>query len=79
MCSLDIFVHNLALKVPKIVNNLSDQRVNVSDSTMLMCEATGTPNPIITWTKDNQTVLKGSGEKDFYEYEYISLVIKKHK
>ncbi|XP_017311905.1 vascular endothelial growth factor receptor 2 isoform X1 [Ictalurus punctatus] len=57
-------LHNLrlrALEAPSIVNNLSDQRVNMSDSTMLVCEARGTPTPIITWTKDNQTVIKGSG------------------
>ncbi|XP_060773450.1 vascular endothelial growth factor receptor 2 isoform X2 [Neoarius graeffei] len=57
-------LHNLrlrALEAPWIVNNLSDQRMNVSDSTMLMCEARGTPTPNITWTKDNQTVIKGSG------------------
>ncbi|KAK3542298.1 hypothetical protein QTP86_021960, partial [Hemibagrus guttatus] len=57
-------LHNLrlrALEAPSIVNNLSDQRVNVSDSTMLVCEARGTPTPVITWTKDNQTVVKGSG------------------
>lgn len=55
----------LALEAPWIVNNLSDQRVNVSDSTMLVCEAKGTPTPIVTWTKDNQTVIKGSGERLF--------------
>lgn len=56
-------MHNLALEAPKIKKNLSDQRVNVSDSTMLVCEASGTPNPVITWTRDNQTVIKGSGTK----------------
>ncbi|XP_027001975.2 vascular endothelial growth factor receptor 2 [Tachysurus fulvidraco] len=57
-------LHNLrlrALEAPRIENNLSDQRVNVSDSTMLECDARGTPDPVITWTKDNQTVVKGSG------------------
>ncbi|TSN30195.1 Vascular endothelial growth factor receptor 2 [Bagarius yarrelli] len=57
-------LHNLrlrALEAPSIVNNLSDQRVNVSESTILVCEARGTPTPVITWTKDNQTVVKGSG------------------
>ncbi|KAI5090429.1 vascular endothelial growth factor receptor 2 precursor [Silurus meridionalis] len=57
-------LHNLrlrALEAPKILNNLSDQRVNVSNSTMLVCDVRGTPTPIITWTKDNQTVIKGSG------------------
>uniref|UniRef100_A0AAR2K3R1 receptor protein-tyrosine kinase n=1 Tax=Pygocentrus nattereri TaxID=42514 RepID=A0AAR2K3R1_PYGNA len=35
--------------------------VNVSDFATLVCEVSGTPNPTITWTKDNQTVIKGSG------------------
>lgn len=69
----------LALEAPWIVNNLSDQRMNVSDSTMLMCEARGTPTPNITWTKDNQTVIKGSGERlfafgqDFEETEFMNI------
>lgn len=57
-----------ALEAPSIVNNLSDQRVNVSDSTMLVCEARGTPTPNITWTKDNQTVVKGSGERSLENF-----------
>ncbi|KAM9435384.1 vascular endothelial growth factor receptor 2 isoform 2-T2 [Clarias gariepinus] len=57
-------LHNLhlqALEAPWIVSTLTDHRVNVSDSTTLECVARGTPTPIITWTKDNQTVIKGSG------------------
>ncbi|XP_072538762.1 vascular endothelial growth factor receptor 2 [Salminus brasiliensis] len=50
-----------ALEVPEIVSNLTNQRVNVSDSATLVCEVKGTPNPTVTWTKDNQTVIKGSG------------------
>uniref|UniRef100_A0AAR2JJX8 receptor protein-tyrosine kinase n=1 Tax=Pygocentrus nattereri TaxID=42514 RepID=A0AAR2JJX8_PYGNA len=50
-----------ALEAPWIVSNLTDQRVNVSDFATLVCEVSGTPNPTITWTKDNQTVIKGSG------------------
>uniref|UniRef100_A0A8C1ZFX6 receptor protein-tyrosine kinase n=1 Tax=Cyprinus carpio TaxID=7962 RepID=A0A8C1ZFX6_CYPCA len=36
-------------------------RVNVSDSTTLVCEVSGTPTPTVVWTKDNQTVTEGSG------------------
>uniref|UniRef100_A0A8C1C622 receptor protein-tyrosine kinase n=1 Tax=Cyprinus carpio carpio TaxID=630221 RepID=A0A8C1C622_CYPCA len=36
-------------------------RVNVSDSTTLVCEVSGTPTPNVVWTKDNQTVTEGSG------------------
>ncbi|XP_026880254.2 vascular endothelial growth factor receptor 2 isoform X1 [Electrophorus electricus] len=50
-----------ALEAPWIVNNLTEQRVNMSDSTTLVCDVSGTPTPVITWTKDNQTVMKGSG------------------
>lgn len=45
----------------RIVTNLTNQRVNVSDSTTLECEVTGTPTPTVVWTKDNQTVMEGSG------------------
>ncbi|KAI4890009.1 hypothetical protein NFI96_010860 [Prochilodus magdalenae] len=50
-----------ALEAPWIVSNLTDQKVNVSDFATLVCEVSGTPKPIITWTKDNQTVTQGSG------------------
>uniref|UniRef100_A0A8C7NT77 receptor protein-tyrosine kinase n=1 Tax=Oncorhynchus mykiss TaxID=8022 RepID=A0A8C7NT77_ONCMY len=35
--------------------------VNVSATTMLICEVTGTPTPTVMWTKHNQTVVEGSG------------------
>ncbi|RXN15192.1 vascular endothelial growth factor receptor 2 isoform X1 [Labeo rohita] len=57
-------LHNLrlrALEMSRIVTNLTDQRVNVSDSTTLVCEVSGTPTPTVVWTKDNQTVTEGSG------------------
>lgn len=48
----------------RIVTNLTNQRVNVSDSTTLECEVTGTPTPTVVWTKDNQTVMEGSGAQN---------------
>lgn len=57
-------LHNLrlrALEMSRIMSNLTDQRVNVSDSTTLVCEVSGTPTPTIVWTKDNQTLMEGSG------------------
>uniref|UniRef100_A0A9J8D0Y1 receptor protein-tyrosine kinase n=1 Tax=Cyprinus carpio carpio TaxID=630221 RepID=A0A9J8D0Y1_CYPCA len=57
-------LHNLrlrALEMSRIVTNLTDQRVNVSESTTLVCEVSGTPTPTVVWTKDNQTVMEGSG------------------
>ncbi|XP_051954755.1 vascular endothelial growth factor receptor 2 isoform X1 [Xyrauchen texanus] len=57
-------LHNLrlqALEVSRIVTNLTDKRVNVSDSTTLVCEVWGTPTPTVVWTKDNQTVIEDSG------------------
>uniref|UniRef100_A0A9J8BIP6 receptor protein-tyrosine kinase n=1 Tax=Cyprinus carpio carpio TaxID=630221 RepID=A0A9J8BIP6_CYPCA len=50
-----------ALEMSRIVTNLTAQRVNVSDSTTLVCEVSGTPTPNVVWTKDNQTVTEGSG------------------
>ncbi|KAA0708703.1 Vascular endothelial growth factor receptor 2 [Triplophysa tibetana] len=57
-------LHNLrlrALEMSRIVTNLTDQRVNVSDSATLVCDVSGTPTPSILWTKDNRTVIEGSG------------------
>uniref|UniRef100_A0A673M167 receptor protein-tyrosine kinase n=1 Tax=Sinocyclocheilus rhinocerous TaxID=307959 RepID=A0A673M167_9TELE len=51
----------LTIRPRLIVTNLTAQRVNVSDSTTLVCEVSGTPTPTVVWTKDNQTVTEGSG------------------
>ncbi|XP_018588674.2 vascular endothelial growth factor receptor 2 isoform X1 [Scleropages formosus] len=50
-----------ALQVAKVVMGPTDQRVNVSHTTLLMCEVTGTPTPTVVWTKDNRTLVEGSG------------------
>ncbi|XP_028300796.1 vascular endothelial growth factor receptor 2 isoform X2 [Gouania willdenowi] len=49
------------LEAAKILNNFTDQKVNVSATITLHCEAAGTPNPTVMWTKNNQTVVDGSG------------------
>ncbi|XP_036377722.1 vascular endothelial growth factor receptor 2 [Megalops cyprinoides] len=57
-------LHNLALRalqVSKILANLTDQRVNVSDTTSFVCEVTGTPAPTVLWIKNNKTLAEGSG------------------
>uniref|UniRef100_A0A3Q4AUQ2 receptor protein-tyrosine kinase n=1 Tax=Mola mola TaxID=94237 RepID=A0A3Q4AUQ2_MOLML len=36
--------------------------VNVSAIVSLRCEATGRPTPQVVWTRDNKTVVEGSGE-----------------
>uniref|UniRef100_A0A4W5KI91 receptor protein-tyrosine kinase n=1 Tax=Hucho hucho TaxID=62062 RepID=A0A4W5KI91_9TELE len=53
--------HLTLREAARILNNLTDQRVNVSATTMLICEVTGTPTPTVMWTKHNQTVVEGSG------------------
>uniref|UniRef100_A0A673M618 receptor protein-tyrosine kinase n=1 Tax=Sinocyclocheilus rhinocerous TaxID=307959 RepID=A0A673M618_9TELE len=61
-CSSQISLYlSAALEMSRIVTNLTAQRVNVSDSTTLVCEVSGTPTPTVVWTKDNQTVTEGSG------------------
>uniref|UniRef100_A0A672LZ10 receptor protein-tyrosine kinase n=1 Tax=Sinocyclocheilus grahami TaxID=75366 RepID=A0A672LZ10_SINGR len=61
-CTSQISLYvSAALEMSRIVTNLTDQRVNVSDSTTLVCEVSGTPTPSVVWTKDNQTVMEGSG------------------
>ncbi|XP_072294427.1 vascular endothelial growth factor receptor 2 isoform X2 [Eucyclogobius newberryi] len=49
------------LEPARILNNLTDQRVNVSTTVMFICDAAGTPKPTVIWTKNNHTVVEGSG------------------
>uniref|UniRef100_A0A3B5RFK6 receptor protein-tyrosine kinase n=1 Tax=Xiphophorus maculatus TaxID=8083 RepID=A0A3B5RFK6_XIPMA len=49
------------LEAARIRNNFTDQKVNVSVTIVLRCDAVGTPNPTVVWTKNNHTVEKGSG------------------
>ncbi|XP_071395126.1 vascular endothelial growth factor receptor 2 [Centroberyx affinis] len=49
------------LEAARILNNLTDQKVNVSATTTLVCDVAGTPSPTVVWTKNNHTVLQGSG------------------
>lgn len=49
------------LEAARILNNLTDQKANVSATITLLCNATGTPNPTVVWTKNNHTVVEGSG------------------
>lgn len=52
----------LGLEAARILNILTDQKVNVSDTVTLRCDAAGRPNPVVVWTKNNHTVVEGSGE-----------------
>ncbi|XP_013889993.1 vascular endothelial growth factor receptor 2, partial [Austrofundulus limnaeus] len=49
------------LEAAKIRNNFTNQKVNMSATVTLQCDAVGTPNPTVVWTKNNQTMEKGSG------------------
>uniref|UniRef100_A0A672IRE5 receptor protein-tyrosine kinase n=1 Tax=Salarias fasciatus TaxID=181472 RepID=A0A672IRE5_SALFA len=51
----------LHLEAARILNNFTDQKVNVSATITLLCEASGTPNPTVIWTKNNHSVVEGSG------------------
>lgn len=52
----------VGLEAARILNNLTDQKVNVSATVTLHCDAAGRPTPLVLWTKNNQTVVEGSGE-----------------
>nr|XP_020499442.1 vascular endothelial growth factor receptor 2 isoform X1 [Labrus bergylta] len=57
-------LRNISLKgleAARILNNLTDQKVNVSSTISLLCDAAGMPKPTVVWTKNNQTVVEGSG------------------
>lgn len=49
------------LEPAQILNNLTDQRVNLSAIVALHCDVAGRPSPTVLWTKNNQTVVEGSG------------------
>uniref|UniRef100_A0A3P9HNY4 receptor protein-tyrosine kinase n=1 Tax=Oryzias latipes TaxID=8090 RepID=A0A3P9HNY4_ORYLA len=49
------------LMAARIRNNFTDQKVNVSATITLHCDAFGIPNPTVVWTKNNNTVVEGSG------------------
>ncbi|XP_058495150.1 vascular endothelial growth factor receptor 2 isoform X1 [Solea solea] len=50
-----------ALEAARIRNNLTDLKVNISSTISLHCDAAGTPNPSLVWTKNNHSVVEGSG------------------
>uniref|UniRef100_A0A1A8S2T1 receptor protein-tyrosine kinase n=1 Tax=Nothobranchius rachovii TaxID=451742 RepID=A0A1A8S2T1_9TELE len=57
-------LHRLTLRgleAASIRNNFTDQKVNVSSTTTLRCDAVGMPTPTVVWTKNNHTVKEGSG------------------
>ncbi|XP_040040692.2 vascular endothelial growth factor receptor 2 isoform X1 [Gasterosteus aculeatus] len=57
-------LHRLSLKgleAARILRNLTDQKVNVSATISLLCDAAGTPDPTVAWTKNNHSVVEGSG------------------
>ncbi|XP_071342988.1 vascular endothelial growth factor receptor 2 isoform X2 [Trachinotus anak] len=49
------------LEAARILNNLTDHKANVSATIILRCDAAGTPDPTVVWTKNNHTVEEGSG------------------
>lgn len=49
------------LEAARILNNLTDQSANLSAIITLHCDAEGRPSPTVLWTKNNQTVVEGSG------------------
>lgn len=52
------------LEAARILRNLTDQKVNVSATISLLCDAAGTPDPTVAWTKNNHSVVEGSGETE---------------
>lgn len=52
----------VALEPARILTNMTDQKVNMSATTVFTCDVSGTPDPSVVWTKNNHTVLEGSGK-----------------
>uniref|UniRef100_H3AXI0 Vascular endothelial growth factor receptor 3 n=1 Tax=Latimeria chalumnae TaxID=7897 RepID=H3AXI0_LATCH len=50
-----------AQEAPRLLQNLTDQTVNVSDSMLMKCEVDGTPTPQVYWFKDRKPLQEVSG------------------
>ncbi|XP_012586416.1 PREDICTED: Down syndrome cell adhesion molecule [Condylura cristata] len=48
---------------PKIVSAFSEKVVSPAEPVSLMCNVKGTPLPTITWTLDDDPILKGAGHR----------------
>ncbi|GCB61339.1 hypothetical protein scyTo_0012898, partial [Scyliorhinus torazame] len=59
---------------PKLLVNLTDVTVNVSDSIHMNCRASGTPQPSVIWYKDEQPLHEMSGGDDKSNIEVVILV-----
>uniref|UniRef100_A0A8C4SI23 receptor protein-tyrosine kinase n=1 Tax=Erpetoichthys calabaricus TaxID=27687 RepID=A0A8C4SI23_ERPCA len=50
-----------ALQAPHVTINPTSQHVNISETIELTCTVSGTPTPVVTWIKDNATLMEDSG------------------
>ncbi|XP_015201463.1 vascular endothelial growth factor receptor 2 isoform X1 [Lepisosteus oculatus] len=50
-----------ALQAPKILTNLTDHIVNISETIELKCVVSGSPKPNVSWFKDNKELQERSG------------------
>lgn len=48
---------------PKIISAFSEKVVSPAEPVSLMCNVKGTPLPTITWTLDDEPILKGGGHR----------------
>lgn len=48
---------------PKIISAFSEKVVSPAEPVSLMCNVKGTPLPTITWTLDDDPILKGSSHR----------------
>ncbi|XP_067843475.1 vascular endothelial growth factor receptor 2 isoform X2 [Heptranchias perlo] len=50
-----------AQQAPQVLQNLTDQTVNMSSSIEMKCDVDGAPSPLITWYKNDKQILEMSG------------------
>lgn len=48
---------------PKIISAFSEKVVSPAEPVSLVCNVKGTPLPTVTWTLDDDPILKGSGHR----------------
>lgn len=49
---------------PTIIGNPENQTTNIGETIEVSCIANGIPSPLITWFKNNESLIEDSGEDE---------------
>lgn len=65
-CKTKVLFCLIAQEAPALLQQLTDQTVNASNSAMLECQARGIPEPQISWFKNHEEIHQEPGESFVY-------------